>query len=366
MFCRLVPQLRIDSFRHDHEVTYGSMQTHALNLYQRATMAPWTPGEVYLQPGFYGLLKLHRERGNVLNVYQVVCQLTKPGQKPFIDAKKIEEAGVSFQICAEYVRDNMTRSLGDVWRITHLQPDDQAHLIPDMYVSSPDELPLFYWSFKEFGWINSAMNVNTDLVVTTNRIYIFKRSLWKQFDAKTCCCFGLCWCPWLWRAFQGKKGLRRQSSFLDMNMLLTFSTEVEISPPVWIDPLRWPCRVPCFDTFMTWCTSCMTCRSCSEVRCNQDTCSLVPRRAGARAQLWIMWRHRFNATQADLTCTIRPYNLRDPTLVSDVLSHCGCGRETVDLQDTTLDGGVPDYQKIEMLRKIMGVVQDEANSLEHS
>merc|ERR1712032_1704556 len=38
---------------------------------------------------------------------------------------------------------------------------------------------------------------------------------------------------------------------------------------------------------------------------------------------------------------------------------CGCGREVVEV--TAGDKSAPDYQKIEMLRKIMGVVQDAAN-----
>ncbi|CAK0899325.1 unnamed protein product, partial [Prorocentrum cordatum] len=113
---KFVPQLRLDVFRHDHEITYGSLMTSAPTLYQRATRAPWTPGTVFMQPGIFGLLRLTRGRGNVMNVYQTISQLTKPGKPQFLTEKAIQDAGVSVQVCRQYVEDNMQKVMDHIWR----------------------------------------------------------------------------------------------------------------------------------------------------------------------------------------------------------------------------------------------------------
>jgi hypothetical protein len=364
LLLKFMPQLRVDNFRHDHDVSYGSFMTSPPTLYQRATRAPWTPGAVFLQPGIFGLLRMDRMRGNVISIYQVISQLTKTGEKQFLSERAIQEAGVSVQICQQYVQDNMEKALDMVWRITNEQPDDVPGMIPDMYLTSADEKPLFYWSFQEFGYVNSAYNTNSDVVVTSDRVYLYNRSLWKPFDAKTCCCFAICWCTCLWRAISGKKYLRRQSSFLKLEMLLSFCTEVDITAPVWHDPKRWPCACPLLDAVAQWFTMCITCKTCKAVSCDKQTCSPVPKRSGARAQLWMMWRHRYNPTQKDLQLAIRPFSLKDPTLVADVLSAC-CKLDPRQLEETSLRAEegideIPDYEKVETLRKIMGVTQDIA------
>jgi hypothetical protein len=78
----------------------------------------------------------------------------------------------------------------------------------------------------------------------------------------------------------------------------------------------------------------------------------------------MMWRHRYNPTQKDLQLAIRPFSLKDPTLVADVLSAC-CKLDPRQLEETSLRAEegideIPDYEKVETLRKIMGVTQDIA------
>jgi hypothetical protein len=111
---KFVPQLRLDVFRHDHEITYGSLMTSPPTLYQRATRAPWSPGTIFMQPGIYGLLRLTRARGNVMNVYQTISQLTKPGKPQFLTEKAIQDAGVSVQICRQYVEENMEKVMDHI------------------------------------------------------------------------------------------------------------------------------------------------------------------------------------------------------------------------------------------------------------
>merc|ERR1711933_252636 len=63
--CMFQPQVRVDIFRHDKALTYGSMTSNPPSLYIRFAQVPWTPGRVRIQPGFYGVLQLNRQRGNV-------------------------------------------------------------------------------------------------------------------------------------------------------------------------------------------------------------------------------------------------------------------------------------------------------------
>lgn len=358
-------QLRLDVFRHDHEISYGQMVTNPPTCYMRLSRVPWTPGKIYIQPGIYGLLQVQRLRGNVLNIYQLVSQLTNYS-KPYINEQDIKDAGISWEHCINNVSDALEKRLSDVWTVTHMQADDLPGMTPDIFLSGPEEKPLFYWSFKEIGSLQTPYNTNTDVVVTTGRIYIYKRDLFKAFDCKLCCCFfSPLWCSCWKRLVDGPKRLRRQSSFLDLQFLLSFSTEVAVTLPDFFDPLKTPVIWPCFDTCCRWVTLCMSCSDKSEVECNKETCSIQCRRQGPRAQLWLMWRHRYNSSQPDLACALRPFEMKDKTVVNDCMSKLPCCGKTeivrADTQDMDDDPDARDYAKIEMLRKIMGVIQDKAS-----
>merc|ERR1719210_1642360 len=116
----------------------------------------------------------------------------------------------------------------DVWGITHEAEGDVPGTMPELFFTNPDERPIFHWSFKEFGPLSSALNTNTDVVITTGRVYLYSRSIYKEFDAKTCCCFGACWCMCIKKFLRGPKRLQRTSSFLTLPFLLSFSTEMKM------------------------------------------------------------------------------------------------------------------------------------------
>jgi len=336
----------------------------------RFAQVPWTPGRVRIQAGFYGILQLNRQRGNVLNIFQACCQLVE-AKKQVISERQIKDAGVSWDVCNSYVEDGMSMRLGDVWSITHLQPDDVEGQIPDVFLAHADEKPLFFWSFKEYGWLSSATSTNCDVVVTTNRLFKYSRANFKPYDCRTAICFGACYCTFCKRLWQGPKYLQRSASFLMLPMMLSFNTEVSVSPPVWHDPMRLPVKVPCWETCCAWLTLCFICKVCGEkgcnpmgLQCNAESCSIIPKRGGARAQLWMMWRHRFNALQPDLTCKIRPFLLKDQAFIADLCETLGCGSQSLDFDDSAPDQ--QDYRKVDMLRKIMGVVQDSARNAEES
>ena len=69
-----------------------------------------------------------------------------------------------------------------------------------------------------------------------------------------------------------------------------------------------------------------------------------------------MWRHRFNGLQPDLTCKIRPFLLPDQAFIADLCETIGCGADKLDFDVGEKDDR--DYGKVDMLRKIMGVIQD--------
>jgi len=232
--------------------------------------------------------------------------------------------------------------------------------MPDLFLTNSKEKPVFHWSFKEYGWITSALNTNTDIVVTTGRVYIYNRIHYKQFDCKTSFCFGACWCACIRKWWVGPKRLERSSSFLTLPFLLSFSTEVALNPPLWYDPHHLPVKCPCFETCCGWCTLCMTCQDRSGVVCDKSHCGCIPRRAGPRAQLWMSWRHRFNGIQRDLMSSVRPYVLPDVTFDMDLWEFLGCGAPQ--LQDDGGEDRYENYNMVEMLRKIMGVIQDASRN----
>jgi len=358
IMCMYTVQVRVDIFRHDHDLSYGSMLTNPPSLYMRLLQAPWTPGIVRIQPSLYGVVQLNRQRGNVLNVYQSICRMVE-AKNPVVTEKMIQEAGVSWDVCEEYVQSSMEQQLSDVWKIIALQADDTLGQAPDVFLANSDERPLFYWSFKEFGWLSQPTSTNTDVIVTTNRIYKYSRANFKPYDCRTSLCFGACYCTLLKRVLNGPKYLQRASSFLMLPSLLSFNSEVEVSPPLWYDPQRLPVKVPCWETGCQWCTALCTCALCSAkfegIEISKDTCSAMPRRGAPRAELWMMWRHRFNALQPDLMCKIRPFQLKDRAFVEDIWDSLGCGPQQ--LEDDS-QGENTDYKRVDMLRKIMGVVQD--------
>merc|ERR1719242_2485993 len=119
---------------------------------------------------------------------------------------------------------------------------------PEIHLSEAAEQPVFFWSFQEKGLIGTPHNTNTDIVITTGRVLLWSRTLYKTFDCKTSCLWGFCWCACCRTMFCAKR-LPSSMSFLTLSSLLTFSTETTMEPPVWYDPHHPPIRVPCFDEF---------------------------------------------------------------------------------------------------------------------
>jgi len=351
LLCMMGMELRVDAFRHDRDVFYGRMNSTNISLLQRIAGVRWVPGEVFIQMKF-GMLKLTRARGDALDIYNVISQLTR---KPdFLTRKDLEDVGVSWDECQSWVNDMLTRRASELWSIAG-QDDDFIGQSPDILLTCSAEQPIFHWSFKENGALGSPHNTNTDVVVTTGRVLLWNRTLYKRFDCKTSCCLflgGVCQCA-LCNWMLQRKRLPSSMSFVALAGLMSFTTETTMEPPVWYDPEHPPVKVRCFDEICEAITRCLTCDP-RGMRCGSGACDLCPRRAGPRAQLRMAWQAKFNAQQPepDLECSIRPFALPDNADVG-LLTTLGLrgafGTDRCAQRNNAA--------RVEALQKIMGVVQ---------
>jgi len=220
-----------------------------------------------------------------------------------LDQEDFEKFGVDGELCKNSVEAGMNQLHDVVWELKR-QPDDVARADPLFYVREKEQ-PLFHWSSKEIKDITSPYHINNDIVVTTGRVFVWQRAIYKPFDCKTCCCFGACWCTCIKKIFQSNR-LQTSMSFVSFPMMVSFSTDLDVEPPIWYDPHATPVKVPCCEKFCRALTLCTTC-NCHEARevCHDPDCfRLRPRRRGPRTHLWMMWKARFGAL---MTTSIRPY-----------------------------------------------------------
>lgn len=344
--------LRVDTFRHDRDVFFGRMNSTNLSIFQRLMRVRWVPGEVFMQVKF-GVLRLSRARGDALDIYNVISQLTR---KPdFLKRAQIEEAGVNWEQCQNWVEDALIRRGSEVWTLNGQEDDFNGHN-PELFLSCATEKPIFHWSFKETGKLGTTQNTNTDIVVTSGRVLLWSRMLYKRFDCKTSCCLlmgGVCQCAFC-NALT-KRRLPNSMSFVALSAVMSFTTETTMEPPLWYDPEHPPVKVGCIEEMCEAMTRCMTCDP-RGVQCYKGGFDICPRRTGPRAGLSMQWQAKFNAQQPepDLECSVRPFALPDAASVGLLtamgLANVGSTRAEQQLQKQNA-------VRLEVLHKIMGVVQ---------
>jgi len=352
-FCMLGLELRVDQFRHDRDVFFGRMNSTSLSLIQRCTGVTWIPGEAFMQMR-YGMLQLTRARGDILDIYNVISQLTK---KPdFLTRSQLENVGVQWDECQDMIEDVLTRRSSEVWTLSG-QEDDLSGVDPEIFLTSAAEQPIFHWSVKENGALGTTSNTNTDVLVTTGRVLLWSRMLYKKFHCKTSCCLllgGVCQCA-LCNGLLTRRRLPSSMSFLALSALMSFTTETTMEPPVWYDPDHPPVKVPFFEQLCDAITRCVTCDP-RGAGCGSGACDICPRRTGPRAQLSMSWQAKQNAQQKepDLECAIRPFAIPDAgevgLLTSLGLANVGSSRAERQAQKSNV-------ARLQILHKIMGVVQ---------
>eukprot|EP00435_Cladocopium_sp_Y103_P053816 s1025_g17.t1 len=157
----------------------------------------------------------------------------------------------------------------------------------------------------------------------------------QKFDCKTCMCWGACWCGWLTKCTTDASSLPNTMSFLCYSAMLSFSSESQVDPPLWTNPVHPPVICPCVDECCACTTRCMVCdENCGTVE--WDKCGCVPKRPNPRSQLYLLWRSRFNGQQPDLTTVLRPYMDLNTTRMKDDEEEGLLGRVMDLMQDNGL------------------------------
>lgn len=300
LLCWFGSDIRVDVFRHDHDVFYADMNTMAPSLMQKCFRFEWLPGDTYMQC-IWGVLHFKRRFGNAVDVFHCLSQLAKDPQ--FMGMNDLVAHGVEVEVCRRAMDAYLTQVHDVVWSLRR-QPDDVARSDPLVFFM-PKEAPLFHWSTKEIGSISSPYHINNDILITSGRVFLWQRAIYKPFDCKTCCCFGACWCTCFKKIFQANR-LQTSMSYMSLPLLLSFSTDLDVEPPVWIDPNATPVKVPCCEKFcraLTLCSTC-DCEGAKRVLRDPDMFAVAPRRRGPRTQLWMMWKHRYGPM---ITASIKPY-----------------------------------------------------------
>lgn len=313
---KLGKNIRVDVFRHDCDVFFGRLNNNVRNLLFRLAGAKWRPGDVFMQAR-YGVLAMSRAHGNALNVYNTVWQISKLTK--FIEEKDIEEAGVQWKQCTAEAESVLTKKSDKVWSITP-EPDDVWVTDADLHLIDEKEKPAFSWSFKERGPALSPFNFNHSVVVTTGRVFVWSRGVYKPFDCRICCCWTVLWCGCLSevsraaRALFWRERLPSTMSFMTLPSVLSFSTERGIEPPMFCcyDPLHPSWQVPCVEELCTAFTLCLT-RQTKCLELDKAQMKKLPGRAGPRTHLWLMWRLKQQAEGQDLevACHLSPCAMPD-------------------------------------------------------
>lgn len=370
-FSVLGSDLRVDAFRHDRNLFYGRCTTTKLPFYMRLMGYKYMPGQVYMQSKM-GVLKLSRENGNAMDVFHVVSQLARKSSKDTITEERMLKAGCSEGVlreCENAVQKGLFLKQPGVWDI-RLQEMDVVTRSPDIYLCDKEEKMLYHWSGTEAGVLASPFNSVTDVVVTSDRVFLWQRPLYKKFDCKTCMCWGACWCGWLTKCTTDASSLPNTMSFLCYSAMLSFSSESQVDPPLWTNPVHPPVLCPCIDECCACTTRCMVCdEKCGTVE--WDKCGCIPKRPNPRSQLYLLWRSRFNGQQPDLTTVLRPYMDLNTTRmkddeeegllgrVMDLMQDSGLLSRDTPEQESMLDSNdfkAPEekLKEVEILRKLMG------------
>jgi len=302
--------LRVEVFRHSSSVFYGRMNSKLPPLLARLfSPGSWNTGDVIMQSR-HGVLSMSRMRGDAPPIYDMVAArlsrdeenldmrdagdeydnrvLKLPSNEPFKYGVKDDEIRESSADDVSYLEWTSSVS-GD--------PSPHKHVT----INPRCEKPLYVWSFMESGMLTSAYNLFNNVVLTTDRLRLSSQMAHKNFDCRTCLCWGFCWCGCLRRhcSFQH---LPEMKSFLNFSQLKSFSTEITL------EPSAFPCVCPCYATLCDVMTSCATCGPCPKLR----SCFKCPGTAPPRTQLWLKWMQR-NAkfVQPDLVLSVRPYELTE-------------------------------------------------------
>jgi hypothetical protein len=363
--------LRIDIYRHDHEVIFAKMQRTKVGFLNRLVhqiilREQFLPGVIYMQTKF-GVIQFTRAHGDAVDVFHLISRLsastTSQTTSSFIDKKAITDSGILWDKCQADLLNSMVEvQPGRKWHIKP-QPDDQVEPTMDIYLIDKDEQVVFHHSMKDMDKITTNVYQNTDIVVTTARIFFWERKVYKKFDCMACPYFCFVWLGCLNKIFNPRH-LGNSMSFLSLPSVLSFSTDMSVEQPSWLVPHQTPLKIPLFEAFCAAITALVT---MNKKRMHVRSWNPCPKRCAEVCNMTLRWRLRQSA-HADqdmlLVETIRPYvpeEIKSEQDAKEVLDGLGYVVDTEDTEkaQTSLEQIIRSADmKVETLRKIMSVVQD--------
>merc|ERR1712061_162697 len=180
-------------------------------------------------------------------------------------------------------------------------------------------------------------------------------------------CWCCCWMAFLNPIFSAKH-LGNSIEFISLPAMLSFSTDMNVEPPLWHVPHRTPLKCPCIETCCAMLTRLVT-RDNRNIKFNSQTLSIIPKRSTPIIQLQMIWRLKQSAHAVSdmlLLHSIKPHFLKDlpASEMEDFYGDMGLSSENLMGKENILQfQRHDDDEKIETLRAIMGVVQDTRNAL---
>ncbi|CAK0824883.1 unnamed protein product [Prorocentrum cordatum] len=360
--------LRVDVFRHDHDVTYGKMARHKLNTPQRIIhqillREMFLPGTAVMQTKF-GAIQFTRNHGDIIDVYNMIMSLSRHIPE-FVTEKDLVENGVVPSACKEIVdRAFIAASNKQGNRFTiRPQSDDAVQPQPTLYLASGSkERVLFHLSVKDTTDIYSKCYVNLDIAVTSARVFFWKRDCYKKFD----CCALPCWL-FIWLGFMNRMNkpmnLPNEMSFITLPSIQSFSTDVSVVSPSWLVPHHMPLKWPCVEMLCAYLTRCVV-RGSHEVKIHSKWV-LCPRRSGPSANLLLMWRLKASAhadAEMFVVHQVQPFVSSDmpETDAQDIFDGMSYIAEDGEAASDLVS---EQAESLETLRKIMCAVQDSCHAL---
>ncbi|CAK0870337.1 unnamed protein product [Prorocentrum cordatum] len=360
--------LRVDVFRHDHDVCYGKMVRHKLNTPQRfihqvLLQEKFLPGTAVMQTRF-GALQLSRNHGDIVGVYNVVMSLSRHAPE-FITEQHLAENGVVPAACQAIVDHAFVRTSDKEGNLFTIRPqsDDTVQPQPTLHLASGSkEKMLFHLSVKNTTDIYSKCYSNLDIAITSARVFFWKRDCYKKFD----CCALPCWC-FVWLGFMNRINnpinLHNEMSFMTLPSILSFSTDASVVSPSWLVPHHMPLKWPCVEMLCAHLTR-LAVRGDYDVK-SRSQWVICPRRTGPSSHLLLLWRLKASAyaeTEMYVAHEVKPFifsGMPDAD-AQDIFDGIGYIAEDGAAVEELISAQAED---LETLRKIMCTVQDSCHRL---
>merc|ERR1712039_422530 len=102
-------------------------------------------------------------------------------------------------------------------------PTMEIHLIDDK------EKIVFHQTVKNMDEVTEGCYTNTDIIVTTARIFIWQRKVYKKFDCMACPCYCCIWLGFLSK-INHPRNLGNTMQFISLPSVLSFSTDMSLEP----------------------------------------------------------------------------------------------------------------------------------------